>query len=156
MILDERTELADAASLIAAAGTAVLGDVIDISSAAYDLGLGEDIWLIIQVDTSIVAAAAGTLQFFVVSDALDTLGGGVVANCTTHLATASLVTATTAPVGQRAGDTLVAMKLPAGVNYERYLGILRTIGTSNITAGRVNAFVTRDYSRWLATADAVN
>lgn len=158
MILDERTEIADATSVAAAAGTAVIGDVIDLGALPlpYDLGIDEDIWLVAQVDTAIVAAGAGTIQFFVVSDALSTLGGGVVASCTTHFATAALVTAASTPVGQRAGDTLFAIKLPAGVNYERYLGILCTIATQTVSAGKINAFVTRNFPRWQAMADASN
>jgi hypothetical protein len=156
MLLDERNEFADAVSVVAAAGAAVLGDVIDLSTTPYDLGLGEDIWLVIRTDLSVTAASAGTIQFHVVSDALETLGGGVVANCTTHFATAALVTGASAVAPLRTGDVIAAIKLPAGVNYERYLGVIRTIGTTAVAAGRVDAFITKDYARWLPLADAVN
>ncbi len=156
MILDERTEIADATSVAASAGTAVIGDVIDLGAAPYDLGIDEVLWIVIQVDTDIVAAGAGTIQFFVVSDALSTLGGGVVASCTQHLATAALVTAAVTPAGQKAGSTLLAARLPAGVNYERYLGVLCTIATQTVSAGKINAFLTRNFARWQAMADAAN
>lgn len=156
MILDERTEIADATSVAAAAGTAVIGDVIDLGAAPYDLGVDEDLWMVLQVDTAIVAAGAGTIQFFVVSDALSTLGGGAVASCTLHATTGALVTAASTPAGQKAGDTLLAIKLPAGVNYERYLGVLCTIATQTVSAGKINAFLTRNFARWQAMADASN
>lgn len=156
MILDERTEIADAASIAAAAGTAVVGDVIDLGSAPYDLGTTDDLWLVCQVDTAIVAAGAGTVQFSVVSDALSTLGGGVVANCTLHYQTAALATAASTPAGQTAGSTIFAFELPAGATYERYLGVLCTIATQTISAGKVNIFLTRDLARWFPLADAVN
>lgn len=155
MILDERTEIADATSIAAAASTAVVGDVIDLGAAPYDLGDGSNIWMVCQVDTAIVAAGAGTIQFFVVSDALSTLGGGVVASCTTHFATGSIVTAASTPAGQRAGDTLFAISLPYGT-YERYLGVLCTIATQTVSAGKVNIFITKDIAKWFPTADAVN
>lgn len=158
MILDERTELADANSVALAAGTTVLGDVIDLSLVnPYDLGIDEDIWLILNVDTSIVTGGvAGTIQFSVVSDALSTLGGGAVASCTLHYQTAALATGAAAAAPLRAGDTIFAIKLPSGTNYERYLGVLVTVGTTTTTAGKVNAFITRNAGKWQAMADAVN
>ena len=155
MILDERTELCDAQSIAASAGTAVAGDVIDLGATPYDLGVDEDLWIVLQVDTAIVAAGAGTIQFFVVSDALSTLGGGVVASCTLHASTAALATAASTPAGQKAGDTLLAAKLPSGA-YERYLGILVTIATQTVSAGKINAFLTRNFAKWQPMADASN
>lgn len=156
MILDERTELADATSVAASAGTAVIGDVIDLGATSPgDIGLGEDVWAIIQVDTAIVAAGAGTIQFFLVSDALATLGSATVASCTTHMQTASLATAASTPAGQTAGSVLAAWRLPPGT-YERYLGVLCTIATQTVSAGKVNIFLTRDYAKWVAMADASN
>jgi hypothetical protein len=155
MILDERLEMADATSVAATAGTAVIGDVIDLGAAPNDIGLSEPLWFIIQVDTAIVAAGAGTIKFDLVSDALATLGAGVLANCTVHASTAALVTAASTPAGQTAGSILMAIRLPAGT-YERYLGVLCTIATQTVSAGKINAFLTRDYAKWAAIADATN
>lgn len=155
MILDERLEFADATSVAAAAGTAVIGDVVDLGANPADLGIGEDMWVILQVDTAFVAAGAGTIQFYVVSDSLATLGGAVVASCTTHLTTGSLATAASTPAGQTAGSILLAARLPSGT-YERYLGILCTIATQTVSAGKINAFLTKDYAKWTALADATN
>lgn len=156
MILDERTEFADATSVALAAGTTVLGDVVDLGATPYDAGIDEDMWLILNVDTSIVTGGvAGTIQFSVVSDALSTLGGGSVASCTLHAQTAAIATGAAAAAPLRAGDTILALKLPSGA-YERYLGILVTVGTTTTTAGKVNAFVTRNFAKWQAMADASN
>lgn len=155
MILDELTELADATSVAASAGTAVIGDVIDLEGTSQDIGLGEPIWMVCQVDTAIVAAGAGTIQFFVVSDSLVTLGSATVASCTTHFQTAALATAASTPAGQTAGSVLFAFRLPAGT-YERYLGVLCTIASQTVSAGKVNIFLTKDYAKWVAMADATN
>jgi hypothetical protein len=161
MILDERTEFADALSVAAAAGTVLLGDIVDTTIGQFttsDIGLGEDVWIVIQTDTEIITGgSAGTIQFFVVSDALVTLGGAVVASCTLHLSTKAYVTGNSASNDPElnVGGVILAAHLPAGT-YERYLGILVTTATTTTTAGKVNAFLTRDYAKWIATADAVN
>ena len=156
MIFDDTLEIADATTVALAAGTTVLGDVIDLGQVALqDIGNGDELFLVINVDTAILAATAGTIQFTVVSDALSTLGGGVVANCTTHAVSPSIATAAAAAGLARAGQTILVVALPYG-SYEQYLGILVTVATAATTQGKVNAFLTRDAAKWVATADAIN
>lgn len=158
MILDDLLEIADAASVAAAAGTIVVGDVIDLSHTTGDIGIGDDMWIVIRTQTEIITAgAAGTLTFFVVSDALTTLGGGSVGGCTTHITTNTFVTddAGANSAALNAGGTILAAKLPSG-NYERYLGVLALIGTTTITAGNVDIFLVKNYASWSAFADATN
>jgi hypothetical protein len=70
MILDEKLEFADATSVAASAGTALIGDVIDLGSTSYYPANGEPLYLVIQTDTEIITAgSAGTIQFFLASDA---------------------------------------------------------------------------------------
>lgn len=157
MILDELTEFADATSVAAATGTAVIGDVIDLS-VNQDIGIGEDVWIVIQTATEIITGGtAGTIQFYVVSDSLATLGAATLASCTEHLRSASLVTDDSAANSTElnAGGTILAARLPAG-SYERYLGVLATIGSTTVTAGAINAFLTRNYAKWVAMPDATN
>ena len=162
MILDERNEFADAASVAAAAGTALIGDVIDLDPCAvspnttFNLGTS-DMWVVIQTDTEIITGgSAGTIEFFVVSDSLATLGSATVANCTQHLTSGSLVTDDAAANDDKlnAGGTILCAKLPSGA-YERYLGILCTVGTTTVTAGKINAFLTSDPALYRAYADNV-
>lgn len=69
MILDETLEFADAVSVAAAAGTALIGDVIDLETAR-DMGNGQPVYLVIQCDTSIITGgSAGTIKFQLASDA---------------------------------------------------------------------------------------
>jgi hypothetical protein len=159
MILDELLELADATSVAAAAGTAVIGDVIDLSAiTGQDVGMGEDMFIVIQTTTEIITGgSAGTIQFFVVSDSLSTLGGGTVAGSTLHLSTKAYVTDDSAAndAEMNAGGVILAAQLPRGT-YERYLGVLATIATTTVTAGAVNIFLTKDVSKWIAYPDATN
>ena len=156
MILDERNEFADATSVAASASTFVVGDVIDLGAVSnLDIGIGESMWMVIQTDTAIVTGgSAGTIQFSVVSDALATLGSATVANCTVHAQTTAIATASTASGSLAAGGTILAVRLPSGT-YERYLGVLCTIGTTTTTAGKVNAFLTKDLAKWTAFPDAI-
>jgi len=144
MILDERTEFADAASVAAAAGTALSGDVMDLSTVARDIGQGQAAWLVITCATSIITGGtAGTIQFILASDAQAAIA--VDGSATAHLTTRAFVTDDDALNDLDAGEVIFAAPLPVeGPVYERYLGILCTIGTTTVTAGAINAFITLD------------
>jgi hypothetical protein len=49
---------------------------------------------------------------------------------------------------------MIALPLE-GKSYERYLGILAVIGTTTVTAGAINAFLTADPHEWAAQPDAL-
>ena len=156
MILDERLEIADAVSVAAAAGTALIGDVIDLGAANLDVGIGEEIWLIVQTDTEIITGgAAGTLVIKLASDAQAAIATD--GSATDHIISKTFTTddAAANSAELNAGGVLIAQRLPAGT-YERYLGILAVTGTTTTTAGKINAFLTKNYAKWTAYADAVN
>ena len=155
MIIDERTEFADAASVTGAAGTALIGDVID-SQVLRDLGQGQPVYLVLTVDTSIVTGgAAGTIRFLLASDAQAAIATD--GSATVHFDSGTFVTDDAATNELDAGDTIAVVALPIeGKAYERYLGILAEIGTTAVTAGKINAFLTADPTGWKAYADAVN
>ena len=150
MILDERLEFADATSVAAAASTALIGDVIDLGTSGVNNV--DQMFLVVQTDTEIITGgSAGTIQFFLVSDAAADLASAVVANCTTPVASAILITddAAANSTALNAGEYIYVGALPRGV-YERYLGILCTIGTTTVTAGKINAFLTTTPPSWKA------
>lgn len=155
MILDEKLEFADATSVAASAGTALIGDVIDLGSTSNYPANGEPLYIVIQTDTEIITAgSAGTIQFFLASDAQAAIATD--GSATVHLSSASLVTddAAANSAALNAGGTILMAALPMGT-YERYLGILCTTGTTTTTAGKINAFLTKDVARWIATADGI-
>lgn len=155
MILDERTEFADAASVAAAAGTALIGDVINLQHVR-DVGGGQPVYLVITVDTEIITGGvAGTVKFQLVSDAQAAIATDGTA--TVHLDTGNLVTDDAAANAEKlsAGAILFVGALPGEGNlYEQYLGILAIIATTTVTAGKINAFLTLDPPGWKALADA--
>lgn len=152
MILDKRNEFADAVSVALTAGAAWqnIGDVIDLGLAARDVGNGEPLYLVVNVDTGINAAGAGSIQFRLASDDSGTIN---VSTGTVHAVSPLFVTSTTsgdAPSGAlQAGTTLWIVALPMEGNvYEQYLGIQVNVLTQNTSAGKVNAFLTHDVARW--------
>lgn len=155
-ILDERNEFADAASVAAAAGTALIGDVIDLQSTGLDLGEAADLYFVITVDTEIITAgAAGTIKFQLVSDAQAAIATD--GSATVHYDTGTIVTDDAAANDNRlnAGAVLCKVKLPAALPaYERYLGVLCITATTTTTAGKINAFLTKDFGRIQHYADA--
>lgn len=143
--LDERTEFADAVSVAAAAGTALIGDVIPLS-VARDLGRGEQVFLVISVDTEIITAgAAGTIKFQLVSDAQAAIA--VDGTASVHIDTGTFVTddAAANDTQMNAGEYIAVIALPLeGRVYEAFLGVLCVIATTTVTAGKINAYLTLD------------
>jgi hypothetical protein len=155
MILDELLEFCDETSVAAASGAAALiGDVVDLGAVSLDIGNGEPIYLVIKTGSTeiITGSAAGTVTFTLASDAQAAITTGY----TQHLVSATLVTDDAAANSDalNAGGTILVAALPYGT-YERYLGIMITIGTTTITAGTINAFLTKDADKWLALPDAL-
>lgn len=155
MILDERTEFADAVSVAAAAGTALIGDVID-AEVVRDLGNGQPIYLVIVVDTEIITGGvAGTVEFQLVSDAQAAIATD--GSATVHYSTGTFVTDDAAANDDKlsAGEVLACVALPLEGNaYERYLGILAVTATTTTTAGAISAFLTLDPTGWKAYPEA--
>lgn len=146
MILDKRTEFADAVALnTGAAGTYLIGDQVNIGPQARDVGNGEPLYLVITVDTPITAGASGTVSFSLASD--DTAAIST-STSTVHLTTPVF----TVGAGIAAGTVLAAIALPSdgAKPYEQFLGILQTTGVAAVTAGKINAFLTFDVAKWTA------
>lgn len=155
MIMDERGEFADNVSVAAGAGTALIGDVIDLGSTTSDIGNGETMYLVIKTGATeiITAGSAGTIKFQLASDAQAAIATNGTA--TVHFDTGTFVTddANANSAQLNAGATIAMVALPLGT-YERYLGILCTIATETVTAGTIDAFLTKDPSKWIALPDA--
>lgn len=150
MILSKREEFCDAVSVAATASTFLVGDVVDLGTSGVNIV--DDLFLVIQTDTEVITGgSAGTIQFYLVSDSLATLGAGVLLDCTQHAASGSLVTDDSAAnaTALNAGEYIYVGQLPRGT-YERYLGILCTVGTTTTTAGKINAFLTQTPPKWVA------
>lgn len=155
MIFDKRNEFADAVSVAAAAGTALVGDVIDTTAIHRDLGQGDPVYLVITIDTEIITGGvAGTVKFQLASDSTANLA----TSPTIHYDSGTFATGVAASnplLG--VGKTICVVALPIeGVVYERFLGILCVTGTTTTTAGKINAFLTLDPYKWAAYPEGAN
>lgn len=157
MIMDQRLEFADAVSVVGDAGTALIGNQIDMS-VVRDLGVGKPtLYLVITTDTEIITAgSAGSIQFKLVSDSSASIATN--GSASEHFATKAFVTDDAAANDAQlaAGGVIAVVALPMeGVVYERYLGILAIIASQSVTAGKINAFLTFDAAKWKALADGI-
>lgn len=156
MILDERTEFCDATSVAASAGTALVGDVIDLGAADIDVGNGQPLYLVLKCATSIITGgAAGTIKFQLASDAQAAIATD--GSATVHFDTGTFVTDGDDANELDAGATIAVIALPRSsvATYERYLGILVTTATTTTTAGAIDAFLTLDPEGWKAYPNAI-
>jgi len=150
MILDDRTEMADATALsTAGTGLALVGDVVNLSVAkGIGANIDKPLYLVIQVDTTVTSAGAATVQFILASDAQAAIATD--GSATVHYQTAAIPKATLV-----AGYTLNIPVPPPPPDWEQYMGILQNVGTAALTAGKINAFLTTSPSIWSARADAL-
>lgn len=148
MILAKTEEFADATALgTSGTGRALVGDVINLGGANRDIGNGEPAYLVIQVDTDVTSGGAATVSFELASDAQAAIA--VDGSATVHFATAAIPKATLV-----AGYQVCCIALPLGT-YEQYLGIIQNVGTAALTAGKINAFITKDPTGWRAYPDSL-
>lgn len=143
MILDANLEFSDAQAITVSAissNVADLGPVTD--NVLRDIGTGEDTYLVLSVDTTFTAAGAATLTASLLSDS----AVGLATSPTTHLTTPAI------PVATLVAGYQVAYKLPPG-SYEQYLGMNYAVATGPFTAGKLNAFITKDAQLYRAYAD---
>lgn len=149
MILDERTEFADAATITTSTGRSAFGDVID-SSVARDLGNGRQLAVIFQITTAVTSGGATTITFEFVSDAAEPPAAD--GTETLHAASADIAKASLV-----AGYEIPLMVGPEGsLAFERYLGVQTVVSTTALSTGAANAFLVLDFASWKSYADATN
>lgn len=156
MILDKRTEFADATSVANAAATINVGNQIDITDVR-DVGNGQPVYLIITCDTTIITGGnAGTIRFQLVSD--DSASIATNGTATLHWASKLFVTDGDDANEIHAGDTIAVIALPldGSAEYERYLGVQAVIATTEVTAGAISAFLSFDPTGWKAYPNAID
>ena len=153
MILDERTEFADAVSVGTPNSTTVnVGDLIDLE-VARDIGNGQTLYFVVQVTTAIASGGAAVIHFMLVSDSTSTVATD--GTQTIHFFSEELAMADV----DAAGDMFI-FPIPLGFNaiaYEQFLGFqIRETAGQALNAGAVNAFLTLDPHGWVALPDASN
>lgn len=113
--------------------TRVSTDKIDLGANKRDLGLLNDLYLVILATEAFTAAGAATLTVDLVDDDNASLSSpATLMTLANAVGKASLV----------AGYEIFKGRLPIKKITQRYLGLNYTVGTGPMTAGKVRAFFT--------------
>jgi hypothetical protein len=146
MIIDSRVEFCDATSAAINIGNAIIGNVVDTGAAPTLKNLGvTPVYLVITVDTAF-AGTNGTVQLQLCSDSTEDLA----TSKTIHIDTGAI------PVATLVAGYTICRPLPSQGTFERYIGLWETVATTNISAGKINAFLTEDPGPYnVALPDAV-
>jgi hypothetical protein len=134
MLSDTRAQFCAATALnTGGAGSYLIGDTIDLSDIASDLGPGgRDLFLVVSMATNATSGGSATAQFALVTDAADSFGSPAVIAVSDVLPVASMV----------AGSYAWVLQVPHRGAYERYLRLRQTTGTAAFNGGTINAFFT--------------
>lgn len=139
--IDKQCEFSDAQAVTA---TAISTNVMDLGDDVTTRNIGgpDSLYLVVITQTAATSAtSAATLTVTLESDSTADLA----TSATVHYSTGSKAFAAFSP----AGTVLAVVQLPFG-DYERYLGVRYTVGVENLTAGKFDAFLTRDPQYWRA------
>jgi len=144
MIMDELLEFADAVDVSGSAGSALVGDVINLQEAR-DMGNGQPIYLVVNYPEAVSGGTSIDIQLRSDAAAAISPTTGTLHASTGAVAVASLT----------AGRTFVFALPLEGLEYEQYLGVTVTrVGT--VSTASVNAFLTYDPKGWKSYPDATN
>lgn len=139
MIFDKQLTFSDAQAVTA---QAVSTNVVDLKLAGYDLGSGENLYLVVQVDTTFDDTGDNsTLTVELVTDDADTMGTPTVVQTLGSFA-----------ANAAAGSRIIARIQPSSA-YERYIAIRYTPVNGDLSAGAVTAFIAHDVDTYKAYAD---
>lgn len=124
----------DVALNLGGAGTYYVGDAIDLTVARDigTLGGGDEVFLVITVDTTATSGGSATGQFALVTDDNSSFTSPAILFQTAAIPVASLVQ----------GFVIAIVALPVSDLYERYIGIQQVTAVAAFTAGKINAFLT--------------
>jgi len=147
MIMDSLLEFADGQDISQVAATYLSTNVVDLGSAR-DIGNGQPLYLVIQIDTAVVGSSS-TIQFRLRSDSTASIHA---TTSTGHYDSGAI-----AEADLIIGYQLIIPLPPEGSNaYEQFLGVQAIVGTATTTAGTYSAFLTFDPVGNKSYPDAVN
>lgn len=146
-IIDKLTTFHEGA-ISATAGTALVGDVIDLQFAR-DIGNGKPLYLNVIFTVAVASGGAATVNIILASDAQAAIATD--GSATVHWQTGA------ASIANSAKGKTYSVALPLEGNaYERYLGILVTTATATTTAGSIIAFLAPTPIGWQAYPEAAS
>lgn len=133
MLRDKQLMLSDAQAVTTATATASTNYIETLNPAPADIGVGEELWVVGIVNTSVTASGgAANVGFKIQTDDNSAFGSPTDLIAVAAIAKATLV----------AGYVFLKAKLPPGC--ERYIRALITPDTNDLTTGKFDIFLTRN------------
>jgi hypothetical protein len=127
-IIDKFNEFSESQAFTTGANTSTKS----FDTKGADIGTGENLYLTVHVDVTCTSLGASTVAIaYVESDNAD------LSAATTLYTTAAIPYATLV-----AGYQAVKIKIPT--NSKRYVGVIYTVATADLTAGKFSAFLSKD------------
>lgn len=141
MILDAHNLFSDAQAVTASAAST---NIIDLG-AVRDLGTGENLYIVVLVDTAFTDSGSdSTIAVTVETDDNEAFSSPSLSRMA--LGTFAALSA--------AGSRFVARLQPERIN-ERYMRVYYTAANGNLTTGAFTAFLTKDIYAYTSYADAI-
>lgn len=138
MIIDTQEQFSSGQTLIVGTGDTVSTNILDTNPTGipatpqnHDEGVGEEVFLNVRIGTA-VASATGTLELVLQTDD----------NSSFSSPTEFPLNAALGAASYPANTFVYRGRLPIGL--ERYLRVVYRVGTAALTAGTVDAFLTKD------------
>lgn len=138
MIMDRMEEFSSGQSLVTGTGDLVSTNILDTNPTGIpttpqniDVGPGEEMWLNVRIGTAVVGATSTNTIVLQTDD-----------NSSFSSPKEFPLTSALTPAQQTANTFVYQGRLPIGL--ERYLRVVYRVGTAAITAGTVDAFLTKD------------
>lgn len=136
MLMDKQVEFSDAQAVTATANST---NVIDLAQAAEDIGTGQEVYLVVQVQAAMTDVGSdSTVAVTIVDD------DNAALSSPTTVQTVGTFAATSA-----AGTRFIA-RLQPEVFTQQYVGLVYTVAGGNLTTGSFDAFLTTDIDRFKA------
>lgn len=132
MLRDAQLLLSDAQAVTTATATASTNSIDTLNPAPADAGIGEEMWVVGVVNTTVTSGGAANVGFKIQTDDNSAFGSPTDLLTVAAIAKATLV----------AGYVFLKARLPAGC--ERYIRALITPDTNDLTAGKFDIFLTRN------------
>lgn len=150
MILDLSTSFARSLAVNAAAGTALVGDQVDLGAGLRNPFRGvQPMYLVLTVNTTFTSGGAATVNIKLSSDASAAIATD---GSATDLWQTGVLGFATLVAGRR-----WIIPVPQDPDPERFVGILVVTAAATTTAGAITAELTAfPPSDWVAYSDAVN
>ena len=143
MLLDAHNLFSDAQTVTTGSENGVLStNAINLGLAARNMGVGENLYVVVIVDTALTGAG-DTCRVDLVTAAYEALNSPT-----------TLQTIGTFPAASAAGTKLVAKVQPA--DFLQYIGLLYTAaGSGALETGAFTAFLTHDIDAYKSYADNI-